>query len=1403
MFSKAQPILLMPILAFIMLFAVLPDTVKARDNKLIFDHLSSSDGLSGGGVLSIFQDSKGYMWFGTYDGLNKFDGYEITLFTANESDTTSISNSYVNAIAEDHFGRLWIGTNSGLNVYDRNTNVFKRIKLSNDTIQEVIESLDYILALHVENEKLWAGTHGGLVRINISKNKINVGKIFFKKTERTIISYVSSFNQILRDHENKLWFTNYTDNLFLFDPEKDTLETFPISVNHISTEQYRASKSIFVDRQNNFWINYQHNPLIFWDRRHNRFIPGGPFPLLNKNLSGLKPSSFYFPSDSVIWIATDGDGLFIYNSSNNNISHQTYHFSDPKGLASNKLTGIYKDNQDLVWIGTVKNGVNIYNPVKSRFNHIYPYTAQKLSLKINNIISFTEDEEGNIWIGTDGDGMVIYNTKTGTFSEKDLLANEFQHETVTFLYFDSKGFLWISSYPNGLYIYNRNTNRLSEIFYSGGDGDNEHIIDAWNICEDRDGRIWIGTLWNGLLFVDRNTGMVYRLLSDVNNPFSIPHQGIMDVYIDRSNTLWVGTYHGLGAADLNRLRFEDGIPVLRFKNYYYDPDKNSISSNRIFSINELPDGKILLGTETAGLNILNVETGEFKLIDQNSGLAGNKVHDIEVDNQAGIWAGTNQGLSRIYYPDSGIINYYVTDGLHANENLVIYKYSDNRLLVGGNNGFNIFQPESIRVDSSQIQVYITSFQIFNDEIIPGRKTDGRIILQNPPGSGERAILKYNQNSLTFEFVTIDLINPSKIEYAYQLEGFDKKWIFCGHKRNASYTNLSPGEYIFKVKSTNSEGIWGQMETHFSFSIRPPWWKTKAAFFSYLVLLLALLIFARYLTIKEMKIRHELKMEQLSREKEKEISQLKLAFFTNISHELRTPLTLIYGPINNLYHIAKEKDWGKEIIQQFRLITRNISRMLELTNQLLDLRKLETGKMKLTLQRGNLPDFITEISENFKTLAERKNIGLDFKNELPASMEIQFDADKINKILSNLLSNAIKFTPENGKIIFKVAYINGNLEIEVRDSGIGIEKEHLPHIFDRFFQIQDNSGKKIPGTGIGLSLTQDLVIFMNGIINVDSIPGIGTSFTVSLPLEKTASSVTGQTSEIKVEHPAPPLDSEIDFPDEDEEELTDDPSTLKESILIAEDNKDMRRYIARILAKNYSILEAENGKHALEIALEAIPTLIISDVMMPDMNGIELGKKIKTDIRTSHIPVIFLTALSSTENELEGLETGAEDYITKPFDEEILKVKIKNLVDNREKIRSYLNRQMGITSSFIAKDEYNSEDISISSLDQKFIEKLEKIVSKNLDSPDFNVKKLSREIGMGSTQLFMKFKALLNISPGSFIFQKRLSKAALLLRKSDLNINEVGYAVGFTDPKYFSKCFKKHFGKTPSEFKNQT
>jgi signal transduction histidine kinase/DNA-binding response OmpR family regulator len=987
---------------------------------------------------------------------------------------------------------------------------------------------------------------------------------------------------------------------------------------------------------------------------------------------------------------------------------------------------------------------------------------------------FAEDKKGNLWIGTNGGGLIYFDRAGNTF--RTYLHNpsdpaSLSSNIIVCLWIDRQQKLWIGTYFGGLNSFDGSR----FVRYQHVQADRKSIADdrIWAILEDSQDNLWIGTLGGGLELYDREKKEFYHYRTGMTN--SVRSDFISSLTEDREGNIWVGTANGVDVLKKQ---------TRQFTHYGHDArDPKSLSHDNVYSIYEDSRDNIWVGTRI-GLNLLNKKTGKFRIIRTENGLPDNTVFTVLEDSRRNMWVSTANGLSNIEIRDTARLaenlqdkyvltfkNYNESDGLQGREfnDKAGFKTREGEIIFGGADGFNIIVPEQINLNAQIPNIVFTDFQIFNQSVLISKDYRGRSILTKALNETKHITLKYSENVFSIEFAALSYFHPEKNQYRYILHGFNKEWLSTGSElRKATFTNLNPGDYRFQVIASNNDGYWNETGISVDITVLPPWWRSQLAFAVYFLLVAGIILLSRKMLLDRARIRFKLEQEHLEAQRIRELDLLKTKFFTNVSHEFRTPLALITAPLEKISKTLHDPEQKKQV----SMIQINAKRLLNLVNQLLDFRRLEVQEFKYNPSYGDIVGFIKEISYSFSDIAEKKHIRFSVNCEL-TRLDTSFDEDKLEKILFNLLSNAFKFTLENGIIDVEVTLLNPDedrqLQIQVKDNGIGIDPGKQDKIFERFFQV-DGQGTIInQGSGIGLSLTREFVKIHGGSISFESQPGQGSCFTVVLPLTR----------------PEVHTETEIAAADEKGHLL----GAKKPLLLLVEDNEDFRFYLKDNLGQRFSIIEAANGQAGCEQALRYFPNLIVSDIIMPVMDGIGLCMQLKQDKRTSHIPIILLTSRASEEQRVEGFKAGADDYITKPFSFEILEIRILNLITERENLKKLFHKQIEIVPS----------EISITSMDEKLIQKALDTVEKNISNPDFSVEELSRVLGMSRVHLYKKLLSLTGKSPIEFIRSVRLKRAAQLILKSQLRISEIAYQVGFNNPKYFSRYFKQEFGILPSEY----
>ena len=1309
------------------------------------------------------------MWFGTASGLNRYDGYIFKTFRHKENDSTSLNDDLIVKIQEGPHNKFWIDTRYGQCIFDPvsekamlNTLAWcRQLKLPAAPVT--------VIAKDKQGCFWFAQTGFGLSRYNPVAHTVH------RFQRRPVTSNTPDITDVVADNAGNIW-VMYNDGL---------LEGY-----HTATEKIMYSNAglfkkntalryrLFADADNDLWIYTQGNPqgVFCYNSKNNQLVHyhrDAPASRLNTNLvTGMQQDN-----NGMIWIITDHGGVNLLNKKTGAIAYLENKPEDVKSISQNSVNAIYRDNTGIIWLGTYKKGINYYHENIIKFPVYRHLLSDVHSLPYDDVNRFVEDDKGNLWIGTNGGGLIYYDRTTGKFStykHNPANTNSISNDVIVSLCIDHNKKLWIGSYYGGLDCYDGQR----FIHYKNDPADTTSISDnsIWEIYEDAQQQLWIGTLSGGLNRFDPKT-----------NTFVHYRQGALNSnYIDalaedQDGNLWIGTESGI-----NIRNKQTG----RFTYYTHDSkDQRSLGNNSVTALLKDSRGNMWVATRN-GLNFFDKATSSFRHFGQVNGLSENNILTLMEDNGQALWLGTTNGLSRasVQYGANGALqvqfrNYDERDGLQGrefNENAAL-KTKQGELIFGGANGFNIINPDAISHNTIVPEVVLTDLRVFDKSPQPGEVVNNRVLLKTAISEVKEITLKYHENIFSLEFAALNYSNPEKNQYQYKLEGFNNDWLTTdGTHRTVTYTNLDPGKYVFRVKASNGDGIWNEQGAALIVTILPPFWRTIPAFCIYALLVAAILFVARRLTIQRAHMRFQLAQQKKEAERIHELDLLKLKFFTNVSHEFRTPLSLIMAPVEKMLKQTHEQEQKK----QYQLIYRNARRLLALVNQLLDFRKLEMRELRLYPSLGDIVSFVKEVTCSFTDMAGAKHINFNFTTDIPA-LQISFDPDKLERILFNLLSNAFKFTPEHGAIQVLVELQPGTgdnqqaqyVAINVKDSGIGIPAEDRERIFERFFQHDVPGSILNQGSGIGLAISKEFVRLHQGTIAVESEVGKGTCFTVLLPVTT------------PVPEPVATVTSALTEPVEEQTEQPGKTSRKKPVILIVDDNEDIRFYLKDNLRRNYIVYEAVNGAEGWEKTKQLQPDLVVSDVMMPVMDGMELCRTIKHDKHTSHIPVILLTARSAAEPKLEAFQVGANDYVTKPFSFEMLQSRIKNLLAQQEAMRKLFQKQI----------EVNPSEISVTSVDEQFIRQSIETVEQNISNPEFSVEDLSRALHMSRVALYKKLLALTGKSPLDFIRTIRLKRAAQLLEKSQYNISEIAYEVGFNNPKYFARTFRKEFGVLPSEY----
>ena len=1347
------------------------------DDTLVFHHIDAK--LSQNTVTRIWQDQDGFMWFGTRHGLNKFDGRFFTQYFADKADTASLGDNFINDAVIDKNGNFWLATDRGINFYDQKKGTFSRFTHDPDNPNSLASN--FAVCVFIDHEGfLWIGSEEqGLTRYQPETHTFL--RFRYNQDDPYSISG-NQINSMAEDDQGNLWIGVRGGGLNLYDRNSKRFISYKLH----ESQADNTIRSLF-PKNDGLWIGTNKGlySLTYVDGRYaieQVTIPGQPD--LSASLGQTTVLSLLEDHLGNLWIGTENDGLYMLDAKQSSLAHYVHARENENGISGNSIWSLFEDKRGVIWIGTYNNGLDKIDPLHTVIRQYRQNPMQQNTVGYDLISSFVEEGDKGLWIGTDGGGLNFLDYRTG---KMDLFREgpgqrDIAGDAVLSLLNDGNNDLWVASWEGGVSILRKDQQRFEKILYDPEDPNSLSGPHAFYLMEDSRGNMWISIFLDGINIYSKEGQLLKHLFYSPDDPVSISNQKIRSMLETEPGTIWLGT-EGTG---LDRIRVDENYNIISKENYSSTSGRfGNLSHDVISHIHQNKNGDLWFTTFGGGVNILRSGESKFINLTKANGLSSNIVLSVEEDENGYMWVGTADGLCRIS-PELDIRRFDKDDGIKNVEftKSASFVSKTGHLYFGSNQGYFKFHPSDIKQNEIIPEVMLTGFQVTGRDDLNFTK----MASLKEAFPDHKIELKYNENDFSFQFSVLNFSQPNKNQYAHKLQGYDDDWIASEDGRNITYTNVLPGTYTFMAKGSNNDDVWNEAGASITVIVRRPWFFSNLAVLSYFLFFLFLLFLFRRGIINRERLKNQLQSEHGQLTRMQDMNKLKSRFFANISHEFRTPLTLIIGPLKLLIAGTYQGD----PVSQYRIMARNAERLLRLINQILDLSRLESGAVKLKASKLDIVKFLKPIAHAFTSYAERQFI--DYKCTFPEeAVEIYFEPDKIEKVVINLLSNAFKFTSEFKKIEVEVEDTPDAIKIIVKDAGIGIPADQMDYIFDRFYQI-DNGDKK--GSGIGLALTKEVVDLHKGKIEVESRAGEGTTFTVSLlkgtehlpedTILDEASSIhhfEEDFKELEMVKNNGPLEGAAEPEISQEEDLP--------LILIAEDNEDMRLFISEYLESDYRIIETTNGEEAFKAALEKIPDVIVSDIIMPKMNGYELCQKIKNDEKTSHIPIILLTAKASGESTEKGFELGADYYVTKPFNPKLLELRIKNMLKTRDQMRQQLTA--------LQETHIEPRDLKIASKDQEFLKKAIKCLEENLSNSNFGVDDLYRELGLSRTQLYRKLKGLVGQSANEFIRSFRLKRAAQLLKQQEMTISEVTYYVGFNDLQYFRYCFKKQFGSNPSEY----
>ncbi len=1342
-----------------MWFVYFPFLLLSQD-LAYFTQITTRNGLSNSEITSIMQDSKGFMWFGTDDGLNKFDGYDITVYKYNSQKHNTIGGNSIRCLFEDSQKNLWIGLKGdGLCRLNLKTGEFKTYKnkkgsnsLSYNDVAGIVED---------ENGMIWiAVDRGGLDMFNPKTEEFTHYDIQDKNTSLLLNNALTGIIAL----NDMFILSSWGGGIYCFDKKEKKFYLHPHwNSDRTDKELCRHIFNIYKDQAENIWVLSAHGGLYMLDEKSKNYKQYDVCKLGANCEGNINIRSVSDDGNGNLWIVTS-EGIKILDKQTTKITHFEH-----SNLTDEGLNYIYKDRSDLMWLSSA-SGIFHFSPVSTQIKWIKPQNF----LSEKQVLAVFKDSKNNIWVGGLNHLDKISPDRRSITKYNNPISNQ-NTSLYQAICEDTNGNIWIGNYSDQLIKYNPNNHSFTQIPIPPPAGTNYSYRNVYGITMDWNGTFWLATEL-GAVNYNPETKVFTPLFESKNIIY--PEDKTHVIYRDQEMQLWVGTERGL------RLYTRD---LLLKKTYTTQENQpNSLSNDFITAILEDKNGILWIGTKE-GLHQFDKKTQKFELIRRHDADYGDPIFGLAEDDDGNLWISTPSSVLKYTIREKKFQIFNEYDGLqsHGFRLGAFSQAKDGELLIGGKEGFNTFYPQKLTTNETKPRVIISDFQIFNKSVKPEK--DG--ILTRSIDETTHIKIKHSQSVISFRFSALSYRASFKNQYAYMLEGFDKDWIYSNSGRIATYTNLNAGEYIFKVKASNNDGVWSETPTTIHLTVTPPFWKSRVAYVLYALFGLGIIVLiVKYYTIKE-RDRQNLRISQLEAQRMYEINEMKTQFFSNISHEFKTPLSLIIGPLHQMIeeeHISTEN----KSRYNMTMMLRNAQKLMRLINQLLDFRKLEKNKLELNLQYDDVVKFIKNVSETFVYLALEKHIQYAIKSTV-TSLWMAFDSDKLDKILYNLIGNAFQYTPENGEITLFISAITENekrfLQIKISDTGIGISADEKEHLFTIFTQGERQKAMRNEGSGLGLAFTKDLVDLHKGHIKVESEVNQGSTFTVLLPIEDLPQ--LHDDASITLQH----IDtSSIALQQVEQEVVKND---KEEIILVVEDNDDMRDYVKSILSEAFHVLLARDGEEGLEMAIQHIPDLIISDIMMPKRDGISMVKELRNNEKTNHIPIILLTSLDKEAQIVEGYSLGVEDYITKPFSAKILNKRIENLLLSRKKLWEH----------YSATDDINvyKEKLSESPWKKEFVENISNVVIHHLSEPDFSIEVLASDLNMSVNQLFRKVKALMNTTPYNVIVQIRMTQAAQLLKEGKLNISEIAFEVGYQELSNFSRAFKKFHNISPRDYvKNQ-
>ncbi|MGI6242653.1 MAG: ATP-binding protein [Prevotella sp.] len=1360
----------LPYFLLTLLLQIWPILTFGLPTNIDFHSLRTADGLSNGQVNDIYRDTRGYIWFGTQSGLSRYDGFRFKVFYFDNLNQYSLPNNCVDGIQEDGEGKLWVHTSLGYCIYDPLTerfdadieHYFGNFGIKGEPDRVLIDS----------NKNLWVAVpEVGIYFVDVKQKSSRLLE-FSKPLRRQLVTSMTCRNgrMVANFNNGHMVAVDVATRRLLW--QNDYL-----AGHHQYTSE---GLTVFIDKFDNYWVAANGLTSVYcssedkWYHSANDFLTQRGYALPFHSTLLLKDMAD--DREQGLWLATDHLGLLHLNYATKQMNQYTYSRDVPTSVANNTIQSLLVDDTGALWVGCYKNGISYYSPSQSKFK----------TLLIGDVCTIAEDDAGLLWCGTNDKGIVVYNPKTGSRQTYDMGVTRLGSNVVVSSLTARDGSLWFGAFNGGLVHYREGHWQV----FRADDESGLLSDNVWSLCELPDGRVAVGTLGAGLQVLDPKTGAFTNYTAEKNQ---LGSDFINSIVVGHDGRLILGHTVNYSILDLKSGKVENfssnraGVPFL------------STQVNQIFE-----DSRGIIWMATAsGVNAYDAKSDQLATLDWQVGMTGTVACSVVEDRDHNMWLVSDHGVARVVVKkNNGQWEFFTTsfnslDGLQDRQfnYRSILLASNGSVVIGGQDGLNIIPPQKITYSQSKARVIFSGLVLFDHPLRVGEEYDGHTVLKQSLEENRKLHLKYNESAFTIQLASSEVSIPEKTRFMYRLKGFSDKWYFTTEgQSNVTYTGMPPGHYTLEARVVTRYGVISDEVSRLEITIAPPFYLSFWAILLYIIILAVGIWYARRLVIRRQQTKFEMQQMQLEAERTRELNEMKLTFFTNVSHELRTPLTLIISPLTTMMN--KETDPDKK--RSLALIHRNAVRLLDMVTQILDFRKMEKNKETLNLSTGDIVDYVRTIVDTVSSLNGKK-VDVNFYSPCD-SLLMSFDADKVRKMVDNILSNALKFTPEGGRVDVSLLRCAGNgkdedddtIQIRIADTGIGISDEDKAHIFERFYQAGNAKGSSYGGTGVGLHLVHGLAKLHGGDVTVADNPGGGTVFTITLP-------VCHDTS---LQHisTAQQMESDYGSPIAEDQTRTDVTDSDMESqdlplyeVLIVDDSQDFLAFMTEELSTKFKVRVATNGKEALDRISEHKPDIILSDVMMPEMDGNELCRRVKGNRETCNIPFVMLTARLAQEHRMEGMENGADDYVTKPFNLDLLYLRMENLIKWH---RMSPDEKTG-------KVQPELKPVVITSLDEQLVKKATAYVDENISDSTITVETMAQHLGMSRVHLYKKMLSITGSTPSEFMRQIRMRRAEQLLRSSQFTVSEVAYKVGFNIPRYFSKYFKEMYGMNPSQYKKQS